>query len=141
MKISRRQQEIIVILVILSMTLLVPGLCFSQGLNAKQKIAEQLTNEFRDDGFKDLTFEAPQAGIGDAILIRHGVIKTAPLTEGELVSSLGVILKPDVVKRLKNAGYKKVTYIDGNSRTYPAELSTKYYYKLRAFLKKLAGGK
>jgi hypothetical protein len=137
----RQQSGIKGILAILLVSLIAPSLCFSADLSRKQRTAKELTNEFRNDGFQDLVFQAPETKDGDAVLIRHGVAKEDVLTQGELVSALGVILKPDVVKRLKNAGYKKVIYIDGKSRTYPAELSTKYYYKLQAFFKKLSGGK
>jgi hypothetical protein len=106
---------------------------------SKEKTVNDLTKAFQADEWYDLSFHC----LGhDTVAIRHaGVKQKDKLTEGQLVSALGSILTPNVVSKLKGSGFKKGVLIDGKSREYPFEISTKYYTEYQTFLKKLSGGK
>jgi len=112
------------------------GLCGNSG---KDKTIRELTKTFQADGWKDLTFRTSGK---DTVSIRHaGAIQNPKLTEGQLVSALGSILKPDVVLKLKRAGFSKGIFVDGKDRKYPFEVSTKYYNELQKLFRKLSGNK
>ncbi|HHD64443.1 MAG TPA: hypothetical protein ENK96_08805 [Desulfobulbaceae bacterium] len=131
------------VLIILSFSLLclfaLPKNALSIDSISQQKLTEKLTNSFRSDGWSDLSFKTSET---DTVLIHHAGLQTSSrLTEGELLSALGIILKPDVISKLKDSGFKRGIFIDGKSREYPFEISTKYYDELQAFFHRLSGGR
>lgn len=106
---------------------------------SQQTLAEKLTHSFRNDGWTDLSFKASEP---DTVSIHYaGLQNSSRLNEGELVSALGTILKPDIISKLENSGFKKGIFVDGKSREYPFEISTKYYNELQAVFRRLTGGR
>ena len=116
-----------------------PNIAVCNDTASQKKITEELTTNFRSNGWADLSFETSEPGI---VAIYHkGIQQNSKLTEGQLVSALGTILKPDIVSKLKNSGFKNGIFIDGKSREYPFEISRKYYDQLQAFFNNLSGGR
>jgi hypothetical protein len=104
------------------------------GTAERKNITTALTNEYRQEGWSDLTFEVTGKDYKTLKLTQKNVIQNKPLTEGQLISGLGSILTPEVVKRLKKAGFKRGIFIDGHSRSYSFEISRKYYDKSQSFI-------
>lgn len=131
--------DIIFVFVLLLLTITIMPNSALCGDISKEKTVKELTKAFQADGWYDLTFNISGQ---DTVSIRHaGVMQKDKLTEGQMVSALGSILTPNVVTRLTKSGFKKGIYIDGKSREYPFEISTKHYIRYKAFLEKLSGGK
>jgi hypothetical protein len=84
-----------------------------------KNIATALIKEFRQQGWHALTFEAAGQDYKTIKIVQKNVIQEKPLTEGQLKSALGTILKPDIVERLKTSGFEKGIFVDGRSRSYP----------------------
>ena len=125
----------LIIIVILSLS----NASFCGNTATQEKTAMELTKSFKADGFNETTFKS----IGqDTIAIRQAnIIQNERLTEGQLVNAFGIYLKPDVVSKLKKAGFKKGIFTDGHNRNYPFEISTKYYKQMTNFFKKLSGSR
>lgn len=139
MKVFAKKLNISYVIILLLTITIIPNTAFCGDSISKEETTKELTKAFQADGFKDLTFDSTGQ---DTVSIRHaGIQQGSKLTEGQLVSALGTILKPDVVSKLKKSGFKKGIFIDGKSRKYPIELSTKYYDELQAFFKRLSGEK
>jgi hypothetical protein len=139
MKIFAKKISIIHVSILLLTITIIPTVAFCGDSNSKEKITKELTNTFQADGWYSLTFYSSGQ---DTVSIRHAEIKQDnKLTEGQLVSAVGSILKPDVVSKLKKSGFKKGILVDGKGRKYPFEISTKYYYEMQALFKKISGGK
>ena len=116
-----------------------PNIAASNDMASQQQITDELTTSFRDNGWADLSFETSAPGM--VTIYHNGILQNNKLTEGQLVSALGTILKPDIVSKLKNFGFKQGTLVDGKSRKYPIEISRIYYDHLQAFFNKLSGGR
>lgn len=113
------------------------GLCSDN--SSQQELAKKLTNSFKSDGWANLSFKVSEI---NTVRIHHaGLQKSSRLNEGELVSALGTILKPDIVSKLKKSGFQKGIFVDGKSREYPFEISTKYFNELQAVFSRLTGGR
>jgi hypothetical protein len=130
--------DIIFALALILTVALIPSAALC-GDGSKEKTVNELTKTFQADGWYNLTFTCSGQ---DTVSIHHaGVTQKDRLTEGQLVSGLGPILTPKVVAELTKSGFKKGVLIDGKSREYPFEISTKYNIEYTAFMKKLSGGK
>jgi hypothetical protein len=131
--------KILNILFFLMVGLVLPNIAVCNDTASQKIITEELTTNFRGNGWADVSFEASGA---DIVTIYHnGIQQKSKLTEGQLVSALGTILKPDIVSKLIKSGLKNGIFVDGKSRRYPIEVSRKYYDQLQAFFSKLSGGK
>ena len=129
------QKVILVFLLVLS--LVVPSVVFCDESSRQGEVTYELTRNYKSNGWDTLSFETRDA---DSVIIRHEGYKSK-LTEGSLLSALGVILEPDTVNILQLAGFKKGIFIDGEAREYPFEISTKYYKEYQAWIKKQSGGR
>ena len=94
----------------------------------QKALAESITMDFRNEGWHDLTFKV--TGLNTITVRQANITQQKKLSDGQVVSWLGSILKPDIISKLKNAGFNKGIAIDGKSRKYPFEISTKYYDEL-----------
>jgi hypothetical protein len=138
-KVKINSHFVLVILVILTFCVSFSTIALCNDNSSQNKITEELTNNLRNQGWVDITFEITGT---DTVSIHHGGIKQkSKLTDGQLVSALGSILKPDVVSKLQNSGVKKGIFVDGKSREYPIEISTKYYNQLQSYFNKLSRGR
>jgi hypothetical protein len=90
-----------------------------------------LTNEYRQEGWDQLSFEATGKDYKTMKVVQKNIKQNKPLTDGQLITGLGAILTPATVIRLKKAGFEKGVFIDGHSRSYPFEISRKYYDKMQ----------
>ena len=129
------QKVILVFLLVLS--LVVPSVVFCDESSRQMEVTYELTRNYKSNGWDTLSFETRDA---DSVIIRHEGYKSK-LTEGSLLSALGVILEPDTVNILQLAGFKKGIFIDGEAREYPFEISTKYLNEFQAWIKKQSGGR
>lgn len=116
-----------------------PNIAFCNDIASQKKITEELTTSFRNNGWDYLYFKT--SGTDTVTIYHNGIQQNSKLTEGQLVSALGTILKPDIVSKLKTSRFKKGIFIDGKSRKYPIEISRIYYDQLQAFFNKLSGGR
>jgi len=133
-----RNMDITLVIVLLLTITIIPKAVFCCD-SSKEKTVKDLTKAFQAEEWYNLTF---QCSGQDTVTIHHAGIKQKnKLTEGQLVSAFGSILTPNVVLKLKGSGFKKGVLIDGRSRKYPFEISTRYYTEYQTFLKKLSGEK
>lgn len=59
MKATAQQQPIIIVaLLILLFLPMFPNVCFSEAAERERKVTKELTKEYQNQGFDDLTFEA-----------------------------------------------------------------------------------
>lgn len=130
--------SILKILVFISLIVFVPDV-LSAGSKDRKDLATTLTNEFRDEGWPALQFEAVGQNYKTIRIEQKNVTQEEPLTEWQLTNVLGTILKPDIVKRLKTSGFEKGVFVDGRSRNYPFKVSRKYHDDMRNFFKSYFG--
>jgi hypothetical protein len=137
MKAFNKNIIIIKVIFLLVLSLVVPSVVFCDESSTQRAVTYELTRNYKSNGWDTLSFETRDA---DSVIIRHEGYKSK-LTEGSLLSALGVILEPDTVNILQLAGFKNGIFIDGEAREYPFEISTKYYKEFQALMKKLSGGR
>ena len=92
---------------------------------SQQKVITQLSKKFSGAGWTNLSLKT--SGTDTITIIQDNMRPDERLTEGSLLSIYGILLEPNTVSILQNSGFKKGIYIDGKSREYPFEISTKYY--------------
>jgi hypothetical protein len=137
MKAFNKNIIIIKVIFLLVLSLVVPSVVFCDESSTQRAVTYELTRNYKSNGWDTLSFETRDA---DSVIIRHEDYKSK-LTEGSLLSALGVILEPDTVNILQLAGFKKGIFIDGEAREYPFEISTKYYNEFQARINKQSGGR
>ena len=137
MKAFNKNIIIIKVIFLLVLSLVVPSVVFCDESSRQREVTYELTRNYKSNGWDTLSFETRDA---DSVIIRHEGYKSK-LTEGSLLSALGVILEPDTVNILQLAGFKKGIFIDGEAREYLFEISTKYYKEFQAWIKKQSGGR
>ena len=99
----------------------------------QHKLAKELTGKLQAKGWKKLVLEVHER---DTIsIINQKVKQKNKLSKDELTGALCMILKPEIVSKLKRAGFKHGIYIDGNARRYPFEISTRYYDEIVSSMK------
>ena len=112
MKAFNKNIIIIKVIFLLVLSLVVPSVVFCDESSRQREVTYELTRNYKSNGWDTLSFETRDA---DSVIIRHEDYKSK-LTEGSLLSALGVILEPDTVNILQLAGFKKGTFIDGEAR-------------------------
>ena len=132
--------KVILLFFLLTTLFLLQNVSFAANKEDRVKLASKLTKELKQQGWQwhAVTFKAH----GNTIkLSLSNVTQEKRLTEGQLISALGSILTPNIVSRLKGAGFEKGEFIDGRQRSYSFEVSTRYYDKMESVYKTLSGGK
>jgi len=129
----------VIFLIVIAVFTLNNNVAFCGNSAVQERTARELTKSLKAEGFYDTSCKS----IGqDTISIRQGnVIQNDRLTEGQLVNVFNVYLTPNVVSKLKKAGFKRGIFIDGKERKYPFDISTKYYHQMQEVFKKMSGGR
>ena len=87
----------------------------------RTKMANELTGKYKAEGFP-VTFEATGKDKNIIRITQKNIIQNPLLTEGQLITLLGIYLKDGIQSRLRNAGFIRGEVVDGKSRKYPFEL-------------------
>ncbi|MCG2721598.1 MAG: hypothetical protein L6290_06250 [Thermodesulfovibrionales bacterium] len=130
MQINKISFKVLIIILLL----MLPYTIFAE-VTERKNLANSLTKEFKQKGWPALTLKASGEQFKTISIHQSNVTQKPKLTDGQLTSVLGTLLEPDVVNRLKKVGFEKGNFIDGRSRSYPFEISRKYYDKMENFYK------
>lgn len=118
----RTDMRILLTLVIVALlTFLNFTSAYADSGETRTKMAEELTEKYKAEGFP-VTSEATGKDKNIIRITQKNIIQNPLLTEGQLITLLGIYLGDGIHSRLRNAGFIRGELVDGKSRKYPFDL-------------------